>query len=108
MLHAEKAQYTEEENIWGIFRGLNKRLEANMKFVESYPYKGMVRSYRDQLLQARAKIHHVQNIGPALSQEQMVACHNLHEELTGDWDRLESKLRRLDYFLIYVKGLCAF
>ena len=103
-----KSTIHRRREIWGIFRGLNKRLEANMKFVESYPYKGMVSSYRDQLLQARAKIHHVQNIGPALSQEQMVACHNLHEELTGDWDRLEARLRRLDYFLHLCKGVLRF
>jgi hypothetical protein len=38
----------------------------------------------------------------------MVACHNLHEELTGDWDRLEAKLRRLDYFLHLCKGALRF
>jgi len=103
-----KSTIHRRREIWGIFRVLNKRLDANMKFVESYPYKGMVRSYRDQLLQARAKIHHVQNIGPSLSQEQMVAYHNLHKELTGDWGRLESKLRRLDYFLHLCKGVLRF
>jgi tetratricopeptide (TPR) repeat protein len=103
-----KSTIHRRREIWGIFRGLNKRLEANMKFVESYPYKGMVSSYRDQLLEAKAKIHHVQNIGPALSQEQLVACRRLHEELTGGWDRLESKLRRLDYFIHLCKGVLRF
>lgn len=93
-----------QKEIWEIFRELNKRLEANMKFVESYPYKGMVSAYQLKLALAREKIHRVQNIGPALSQEQLIACHGLHEELTEEWNRLESGLRRLDIFLKLCKG----
>lgn len=97
-----------KRELWEIFRKLNKRLETNMMFVESYPYKGMVSSSREQLALAREKIHRVQNIGPALSQEQLMACHNLHEELTGEWGRLESRLRGLDIFLKLCKGSLRF
>ena len=97
-----------KREIWEIFQELNKRLEANMSFVESYPYKGMVSSYREQLARSREKIHHVQNIGPALSQEQLIACHSLHEELTDEWGKLESRLRRLDIFLKLCKGFLRF
>lgn len=90
--------------IWGILRELNKRLETNMMFVESYPYKSMVRSCRQQLVHSSEKIRHVQSIGPALSQEQLAACHNLYEELTKEWDSLESKLRGLNCFLQFCKA----
>ena len=103
-----KSTIHRRREIWGIFRELNKRLAENMKFVESYPYKGMVRSYRQQLAHASEKIRYVQNIGPALSQEQLVACHNLNEELVKDWKNLESTLRRLDYFHQLCKGSLRF
>jgi len=97
-----------KKEIWEIFRQLNNRLEANMRFVESYPYKGMVSPYLDQLTIALEKIHRVQNTGPALSQEQLIACHNLHEELSEEWGKLESRLRKLDFFLKMCKGSLRF
>jgi class 3 adenylate cyclase/tetratricopeptide (TPR) repeat protein len=97
-----------KREIWEIFRELNKRLETNMRFVDSYPYKAMVSSYREQLASAREKIHRVQNIGPALSQEQLIACHNLHEELTEEWGRLESRLRKLSALLKLNQGSLRF
>lgn len=103
-----KSTIHRRREIWGIFRDLNKRLEKNTKFVESYPYTGMVRSYRQQLAHANEKIRFVQNIGPALSQEQLVACRNLNEELTREWDILESKLKGLHYFLQFCKGSLRF
>jgi hypothetical protein len=103
-----KSTIHRKREIWEILRELNGRLEINMKFVDSYPYKGMVSSYRDQLVLAREKIHHVQNIGPALSEQQLLACHNLHESLTTEWNGLESRLRRLDTFLKLCKGSLRF
>lgn len=103
-----KSTIHRRREIWGIFRELNKRLEKNTRFVESYPYRSMVHSYRQQLAHASEKIRYVQNIGPALSQEQLVASHNLYEELTREWGSLESKLRGLQYFLQFCKGSLRF
>lgn len=68
----------------------------------------MVRSCRQQLVHSGEKIRHVQGIGPALSQEQLAACHSLHEELTKEWDGLESKLRALNCFLQFCKASLRF
>ncbi len=97
-----------KREIWAIIHELNKRIEHNMGFVDSYPYKSMVESYRQQLLHARDKIRHVQNIGPALSQEQLIACQSLKGELTEEWKKLESHLKRLDLLLKLYKGSLRF
>lgn len=97
-----------KREIWGIIHDLNKRLERNIGFIDAYPYKGMVESYRQQLLQARDRINHVQNIGPALSQEQLIACHSLNDELTEEWNKLESCLGRLSLLQKLCKGALRF
>jgi Tfp pilus assembly protein PilF len=97
-----------KREIWEIFQELNKRLQANLKFIQAYPFKGMVKSCREQLAHALDRIHYVQNIGPALSQEQLIACHKLRDELTEEWSGLESHLKQLDYLLKLCKGLLRF
>lgn len=97
-----------KREIWEILHELNKRFESNMTFLSSYPYQSLVSSLREELLRGRDKIHQVQNIGPALSQEQLIACHRLHEELTRDWDRLESRLRSLDTLFKFSRNTLRF
>jgi hypothetical protein len=79
-----------------------------MGFIDAYPFKGMVESYRQQLLRARDRINHVQGIGPALSQEQLIACHSLNDELTEEWNKLESCLGRLGLLQKLCKGSLRF
>lgn len=97
-----------KREIWEIIHELSKRLEKNMSFVDSYPYQGMVRYCREQLAHARDKIHRVQSIGPALSQEQLIACNNLKDELTEEWNTLECRLKRLDIFQKFCRGSLRF
>lgn len=97
-----------KREIWEIFKELDKRLEANMSFVDAYPYRGMVREYRDQLISARQRIIRARSTGPALSQAQLKASHDLHHELSEEWDRLESGLRRLSVILKLSKASLRF
>jgi hypothetical protein len=65
-------------------------------FVDSYPYQKLVTPHKEQLDLAKEKLRLLQSTGPALSREQLTACHGLEVELSSEWNKLESKLHRLD------------
>jgi len=97
-----------KKEISKILRELDERLEKNLTFVQSYPYQTLINPCREQLATAGERIRHLQASGPALSQEQLLACHSLQMELSQEWDRLESKFQKLESLREFFKGVARF
>ncbi|OPY76481.1 MAG: hypothetical protein A4E63_00098 [Syntrophorhabdus sp. PtaU1.Bin050] len=91
-----------------ILQGMNERLGRNLAFIQSYPYQVLTNPCREQLATADERIRHLQSTGPAMSQEQLLACHNLQMELSQEWDRMESRFQRLETLREFLKGVGRF
>ncbi len=91
-----------------ILQELNERLGRNLAFIQSYPYQVLTNPCRDQLATADERIRRLQSTGPAMSQEQLLACHNLQMELSQEWDKMESRFQRLETLRDFFKGVGRF